>query len=413
MASMLFPRAFKADRPRSIGQDSPGDPTLAASGATSLAVELLDPDAAAAHLDAWNDLLDRCLEDNVFLDPAFCLTAASHLAPRERPCFILVWDGDPPAQRSLIAVCPIVFPRNPLRRLATCWVHDLTAVGVPLLDRDRARAGLEAMLACMADRLRGRGGMLFESMPADGPTAALLRHVAATTGRGFAVISHWHRAVLHPRGAPDRAGLGALSSKAGKEIRRQTRRLADLGRLGYASLRDGDLEDATEQFLALEAGGWKGRAGTALLRVTSRAVFARTMIRLLGRQGRCRIDRLALDGAPIAMAVVLSCGRSDYLWKIAYAEELARFSPGVQLVLALSERQEGDGRILATDSCAVPGHPMIDRLWRDRLAMQDVAVALAPDRNRAFRSAVAGERLWRRLRASAKAILHRWRRSRH
>ena len=135
------------------------------------------------------------------------------------------------------------------------------------------------------------------------------------------------------------------------------------------------------------------------------------MIRRLGREGRCRIERLALDEAPIAMAVVLSCGRTDYLWKIAYAEDLARFSPGVQLVLAFSERQKRDARILATDSCAVPDHPMIDRLWRDRLALQDVAIALAPDRDRAFRFAVAGERSWRRLRAAAKAVLHRWRRS--
>ena len=413
MASMLFSRSFirscrKADR--TTGPVLPDGATLAASESPSPKVEWLDPAAAAAHLGAWDSLLERCLEDNVFLDPAFCLTAASHLAPRKRPRFIMVWDGEPPARRSLIAVCPIVVPGNPLRRLATGWVHDLTALGVPLLDRDRARMGLEAMLASMGDRLPGRGGMLFESVPADGPTAALLRRVAGTTGRGLAVLEHWHRAVLRPGGTPDRAGLGALSSKSSKEIRRQTRRLADLGRLDYTSLRDGDLEGATEQFLELEASGWKGRAGTALLRAAPRATFARTMIRLLGRQGRCRIDRLALDGAPIAMAVVLSCGRTDYLWKIAYAEDLARFSPGVRLVLELSDRQGRDGRILATDSCAVPDHPMIDRLWRDRLAMQDIALALWPDRDRAFRSAIAGERLWRRLRASAKAMLHRWRR---
>ncbi len=373
-------------------------------------VELLDSVAAAAHLDAWNDLLDRCLEHNVFLDPAFCLTAACHLAPREHPRFVMVWDGEPTDHRSLIAVCSIALPRNPLRRLVTGWAHDLTTLGVPLLDRDRARMGLEAVLACMADRLPGRGAMLFESIPADGLTAALLRHVAETSGRDATVVEHWHRAVLRSETAPDRAGLGALSPKAGKEVRRQTRRLADLGPVSYTSLRGEHLGGATEQFLALEAGGWKGRAGTALLQAASRAAFARTMIQLLGHRGRCRIDCLALDGAPIAMSVVLSCGRTDYLWKIAYAEDLARFSPGVQLVLALTERQQRDGRVLVTDSCAIPGHPMIDRLWRDRLAMQHVAVALAPDRNRAFRSAVAGERLWRRLRASAKAILHGWHR---
>ncbi len=397
--------------PRSLEPGpTPDTPNIAAPGEIAPVVDVLDPDAAALHLRAWNDLLDRCLEDNVFLDPAFCLTAAFHLAPRERLRFILVWAAGPAAERILIAVCPVVLSRNPLRRLATVWVHDLTALGVPLLDRDQAATGLEALLAWMAEGLPGRGAVLFEALPADGPTAAVLRRVAETTRRGRVVIRHWHRAVLCGQGAPDRAGLDALSPKAGKDARRQARRLADRGRLDYASLR-GDLDGAAEQFLALEAGGWKGRAGTALLRVSAQAAFARTMIRRLGREGRCRIERLALDEAPIAMAVVLSCGRTDYLWKIAYAEDLARFSPGVQLVLAFSERQKRDARILATDSCAVPDHPMIDRLWRDRLALQDVAIALAPDRDRAFRFAVAGERSWRRLRAAAKAVLHRWRRS--
>ena len=397
--------------PRSLEPGPPPDtPDIATPEETAPMVDVLDPEAAALHLRAWNGLLDRCLEDNVFLDPAFCLTAASHLAPRERPRFILVWAAGPAAERNLIAVCPVALPRNPLRRLATVWVHDLTALGVPLLDRDQAAKGLEALLAWMAEGLPGRGAVLFEALPADGPTAAVLRRVAETTRRGRVVIRHWHRAVLCREGAPDRAGLDALSTKAGKDARRQARRLADRGRLDYASLR-GDLDGATDQFLALEAGGWKGRAGTALLRVAAQAAFARTMIRRLGRKGRCRIERLALDEAPIAMAVVLSCGRTDYLWKIAYAEDLARFSPGVQLVLAFSERQKRDARILATDSCAVPDHPMIDRLWRDRLALQDVAIALAPDRDRAFRFAVAGERSWRRLRAAAKAVLRRWRRS--
>ncbi len=411
MASLSFPRSLAADRPSSTDPVPPDASTSAPPEDIAPVVEVLGPDAAATHLHAWNDLLGRCLEDNVFLDPAFCLTAASHLASRERPRFIMVWAAGPVAERTLIAVCPVVLPRNPLRRLATVWVHDLTALGVPLLDRDRAGTALEALLSCMAENLPGRGAVLFESLPADGPTAALLRRVAETTQRGLVVVGHWHRAVLRLEGPPDRSGLGALSSKASKDARRQARRLADLGRLDYASLRGGDLDGAAEQFLALEAAGWKGRAGTAMLRVSAQAAFARAMIRRLGRQGRCRIERLALDGAPIASTVILSCGRTDYLWKIAYAEDLARFSPGVQLVLELSERQKREGRVLVTDSCAVPDHPMIDRLWRDRLTMQDVALALAPERDRAFRFAVAGERSWRRLRASAKAVLHRWRRS--
>ena len=43
----------------------------------------------------------------------------------------------------------------------------------------------------------------------------------------------------------------------------------------------------------------------------------------------------------------------------------ASASPGVQLTLALTERQIGTG-VAETDSCAIADHPMIDRIWPDR-----------------------------------------------
>jgi CelD/BcsL family acetyltransferase involved in cellulose biosynthesis len=384
--------------------------SFAVSDGSRLVVEVLDEADAGRCRDAWADLQTRCLEPNVFLDLDFALPAARHLSARP-PSFILVWAPGTSGARELVAVCPVTRSRNPFTRLFPVWYHDLAALGFPLLDRTRGGAALQAMLDWVGQGTLQCSALLFRSVPSEGPTAALLLRAGHAAGGGVAVLDSWSRAVLRRDAQGGRSGLEALSAKGAKEARRQRRRLAERGTLGYASARvDDDLTAALEQFLALEARGWKGAAGTALLARPARAVFARTMTRLLGRRGRCRIDSLTLDGIPIAMAVVLTAGDTDFFWKMAYAEDLAQFSPGVQLVLDMTEAQAREGGAAMTDSCAVPHHPMIDRLWRDRLALSDIAVATGPGRMRGFRFAIGQERMARRLKAEAKRAVGAWRR---
>lgn len=373
-----------------------------------LLVDRLDAAAAASRHAAWTDLVDRALEANVYLDPDFALPASQHLEAGRRVSFLFAWAHPDRAPGDLVAVCAVTERRRPFRGLAPLWLHDLSTVGVPLLDRDRAAPALRALLDWADRDLPGCHGLLVRSMPAEGPTARVLAAVAAEGGRAVAVLAAWERAVLRP--GSGRAGLAALSAKGAKELRRQRRRLAEMGSLAYAVAHEGDaLRDGVERFLALEAAGWKGRAGTAFLARPERTAFARAMTRLLARRALCRVDTLTLDGVPVAMALLLRAGGTASLWKIAYREDLARLSPGVQLVLHITETQEADRALALTDSCAIPDHPMIDRLWRDRMRVADVAVALRPGATAGFSGAVAAERAGRGLRAGVKRLLLAWR----
>lgn len=406
-----LPLAPASPFPARIASEPREAPRAAASRAAIPAalftVDRLEGVDCAAHRDAWVDLVGRALEPNPFLDPDFALPAAQHLSGRRRPCFALVWAEDGAGRRDLVAVCPIVAGLGPLRGLASAWLHDLSTLGLPLLDRDRADAALSALLAWAGTALRGASGLLVPSLPADGPTAAALRRVAAKRGLDLAVLATWERAALR-RGDP--ADLAAPSARGAKELRRQRRRLAERGALAFASAEAAaDLRSEVERFLSLEAGGWKGAAGTAMLSSSGRTAFLRTAVRMLARRGLCRIDGLTLDGAPVAMAVTLRAGDAEFLWKIAYREDVARCSPGVLLVLDLTEAQRRSGRAAAIDSCAVPDHPMIDRLWGGRIRLCDVAVALEPRRGPAFHRAVAVERGARRLRAGVKRMVLGWR----
>jgi len=49
-----------------------------------LDVEILDAEAAAAHVAEWGRLAADCLEPNGFLEPGFALPAARHLAKHRR-----------------------------------------------------------------------------------------------------------------------------------------------------------------------------------------------------------------------------------------------------------------------------------------------------------------------------------------
>jgi len=122
--------------------------------------------------------------------------------------------------------------------------------------------------------------------------------------------------------------------------------------------------------------GWKGRAGSAADLDDAARTFIATAVIGLAQESKARVELLTLDGTAIAAAIVLFSGTRAWFWKIAYDEGYARFSPGVQLALALTRSLGTEARLDLVDSCAVAGHSMIDPLWKGRLALADWLVAL-------------------------------------
>jgi hypothetical protein len=107
---------------------------------------------------------------------------------------------------------------------------------------------------------------------------------------------------------------------------------------------------------------------------------------------------------PIAALVTLRSGSTAWCWKIAYDEGFARFSPGVQLLLDVTQSLLEDPGVARGDSCATAGHPMIDHIWRERLALADRLVALGPQRPFGFAAACTLERTRRAAIAGLKRV---------
>src|SRR5262249_28105510 len=146
----------------------------------------------------------------------------------------------------------------------------------PLVRAEYARESLEAFLRWLAADSRGCPLMELPLLAADGPFYRLLMDSFNQSGRFTQVEECYNRALFHP-GQRDAAAYlqTALAGRRRKELKRQEKRLGETGRLEYRTLGpQGDAAAWVEDFLQLEASGWKGHEGSALaLREQDRAFF--------------------------------------------------------------------------------------------------------------------------------------------
>ncbi len=77
------------------------------------------------------------------------------------------------------------------------------------------------------------------------------------------------------------------------------------------------------------------------------------------------------------------------------------------MILDATEALHADRAITLVDSCAVPNHPMIDRIWRERIEMCDVLVGSPGVSKLAFARMIAAEEMRDRMREGLKSIYHR------
>jgi hypothetical protein len=278
----------------------------------------------------------------------------------------------------------------PLRRST---VTPLTFHGLPLLNRDNAGAALRGLV--------GGSPLLLRGVPADGPFWDSLRDSGLQAG----IVASWQRAALTVEGEFERWFEGNFERKRRKEYRRLRARLSEMGKLEAMAWHPDDPVDPwTDEFLALEARGWKGRRGTALAADPAAAATLREALGSLGRDGALRFWKLSLDGQSIAMLFATVMGGTAWLGKIAHDETFAKYSPGVLIILDATQALMADPAVSLADSCAQPNHPMIDNVWRERLAMADVL--LAPRRFPAFSALLAAERARGQARDAARKLFN-------
>jgi CelD/BcsL family acetyltransferase involved in cellulose biosynthesis len=353
----------------------------------------------------WRALATQALEPNVFYDPVFALAAAPVFG---NPGAVLVWSKSD----TLIGLFPARIERRyGMIATLTGWTHPYAPFGAPLVDRDEADAAIAGFLDHVEANEKLPALVMLPFVATEGAFAAALATVLLRRGGAMEIFGAHQRALLAPENARRVYLDHAVPHKKLKELRRQRRRLLEQGPLQTVFAHGADeIPRALAHHLALEASGWKGQRGSAAGQDGAVRGFIESALGALAADGNVRIARLMQNGHAIATAITLRSGASAWFWKIAYDEDFARYSPGVQLSLDLTEHLLTEPEIQRVDSCATADHPMIDHLWRERLALGDVLVAPSRAALSQFRLARHFETLRRALQASAKAVRNRVRR---
>jgi CelD/BcsL family acetyltransferase involved in cellulose biosynthesis len=347
--------------------------------------ELSDTD-----ISAWRELADQAVEPNPFLDPDFVLPAAEALRPRHLGLLVTTDGAD------WTACLPVTRARGwrrvPLRGLVT-WRHLYCYLGTPLL---RADAGDAAAGLLDAGRRESSSFLGLDLLGADGPVNAQLEQAQRALGAEPVEFGRFERASVNRRAQADYVGL---STKHRRELQRLRRRLEEkLGEELEARDRSDD-EAAWDEFLAIEASGWKGEEGTALASSGHGDLF-RELCRRFERRGSLRLFALQDGPRTIAMLCCLISGDTAFAFKLGVAPDLLEYSPGGQALVQYFDDFHADERLRRIDSCAEPGNQFANRLFPDRRPIRICAISRPGLSGFAARPALRGGAwLRRRLRS--------------
>jgi CelD/BcsL family acetyltransferase involved in cellulose biosynthesis len=312
---------------------------------------------------AWRALQRRAVEPNGYWLADWGFAVNAHASGRTDVDALSAWRApEGAAAAELIGLLPVI----PFRR-AYLWplpalvsADPYGTLTTPLLDRDGADAAAAMLLQQARDT--GARALLLRDVSLDGAAMQAMRAALAAQGLAPRVLQFHQRACLDATRDGDAVLRDALGAKKLKELRRQRHRLAEQGEVIFAVARaPAEIDAALEVFLALEAGGWKGKRGTALADDAGDAAFIRAACRGLAAQGQCEIVTLRAGAVPVAAGILVRHLDRAFFFKLGVNERFARTSPGVQLTLDVTRHLCADPSIASADSTAAPGHPMYRR----------------------------------------------------
>jgi CelD/BcsL family acetyltransferase involved in cellulose biosynthesis len=246
------------------------------------------------------------------------------------------------------------------------WVTALSPAGIPISARQPDPQDALALIDAT------ESPMLFRDLPVDHPTTDILLK-AATHAK---IINRWKRAGLNLTGTFDAWMQTNFDQKRRKELKRLRARLGEQGKLESIELQqNGDLAPFTAAFLKLEVESWKGKRGTAIGNSAQATKALQAGLEAMHRAGRLKFWQINFNDEPIASLFALTDDGEATLGKIAHAQAYAKYSPGVLIILDATAALFSDKTMIRADSNAIPDHPMIDRIWRDRIECVDALLA--------------------------------------
>jgi CelD/BcsL family acetyltransferase involved in cellulose biosynthesis len=308
---------------------------------------------STADRDAWARLAANAVDPNPLYEPEFVSAAVTSAGAQTPVLLVAERDGEWVGCLPVRAVGPLGLAN---------WRHPFSPVGTPLVDR----AAIEEFAAALVGSLGGlnRHRFLLLREASEGQATGAIEAAMSGSRRLAPILrKDVERAALR-RGDCD--PMAQIKPKRRKEVEKKRRRLAeDLGCELEVVDRSSD-PAAVDDFLRLEAAGWKGDAGTAMQTAGQGDAF-RELCSRYAAAGRLQLLSLEAERRPLAMLCNLAAGNELFNLKVTFDEELRRYAPGIQLeietmrIFAESRKEE------VFDSCADPDNDLLNRLWPNRV----------------------------------------------
>ncbi|WP_159350837.1 GNAT family N-acetyltransferase [Roseomonas harenae] len=389
-----------------VAATSTGLGTGAMGIGTSHWAEVVDAPTFASLEAPWRALCARAAVPNIFMEPAFALAVAEQSGRQLR--VLLAWQDGPEmaeAQR-LVGVWLVLLGRSrPAwpRKALISPVSPLAYLGTPVLDRDALRPALRALL--IAARTDPTLPGLVQLCDLNAELLPDFRAVLREERMHTAKIGGRWRARLLPHPDPKAFWAASMSKTRRQGLERQRRQLAKAGQLEFSVAREPKaISVETEEFLSLEASGWKARRGSALASKPPTAALTRRMIEGLAKQGKVAIHALRLNDQPLAMGIILYSGASAFTWRTAFDEGHRRASPGVLLLEDTTRTLLADPAVAVTDSCNASDVGFQAERWPERQELVDILIDLRSHGGLGIALLAARERSLRRMKATARQV---------
>ncbi len=269
-----------------------------------------------------------------------------------------VWEGD-----RLAGALPLAGGDGPLRAMA----NDHTPVFGPLgRDPDALEALIDAVMGTDAVEVE-LSALSAEDPRLDGLLAGAWR------ARRLAVLEPQHTSPFVELSGSYSDFRAESKPRWGAPLERFRRKMEREHEAVFSLIESPtSLDEELERGLEVEASGWKGRAGTAILSSPGTAAFYRSVARDYHADRELRLSGLSLDGRLIAFDLSILYENRLWLLKTGFDEDYRRLAPGLVLRLAILER---------CFELGLAGHELLgdDSQWKRKFAN--------------------GERVHRRLRA--------------
>ena len=243
---------------------------------------------------AWSELAAQAAEPNPFFEPECVLPATRHLGEPDVG-LLVVTGGD----REWLACMPVIAH---LRRWGMrlpvfgAWRNLYGCLGTPLVARSAVETATERLVQ-QAFRASRFGVVRIPWLGEDGPVAGGLHATLAASRREPVLHRSVERAVVRRTALADGFDV-VISGPHRRNLARLSRRLAEMLEAPLVVSDHSESAGAAEDFMTLEASGWKGAAGTALRSNPAHAAYFSELCAGFRAAGRSSCSRSAPPTEP-------------------------------------------------------------------------------------------------------------------